>query len=381
MRFLSITIDGFKSFARKTTINFDGSIVGVVGPNGSGKSNINDAIRWVLGSNSPTKLRSSTSQDLIFAGSTSSPPAEGCSVTLVFDNRDRSLSVDSNTVSITRSVKRGVSGSSYSINGEPAAYNLVKTLSYEVGLSKSSLAVISQGTVASLAEANPDERKLFLEETAGVAKHKLYKVETQKRLAKINLELEKAEHALREKRRYIRLLKRQAKEAEEHRNLSGDIERIDIALNYSSWFNSRITINTLKEEVTRHEARESELKEQIDASDELVENTRADLKGLETTALSLQESNKRLQLKIKELQNKIIHIEVREELFKRTGLKGDRSSLVVERDRLNTEIDKLRSEIDDFSTVVRGLKEERTTLEGELLRKQESVGLANGEVE
>ena len=163
-----IIINGFKSFATKTIIDFKHNMSGIVGPNGSGKSNIIDAIKWVLGEKSNKALRSKIGEDVIFHGSKEHNPAKVAEITLEFDNSNRALHFDNDTVSITRKLKKGEGINEYFINDEPCRLKDIQDIFLDTGLSKGSLGIISQGTVQWFVVAKPEERRIIFEDAAGI---------------------------------------------------------------------------------------------------------------------------------------------------------------------------------------------------------------------
>lgn len=168
-----IELQGFKSFADKTVIQFDQDITGIVGPNGCGKSNVNDAIRWVLGEQSVKSLRSGTNMsDIIFSGSEYRKPVNMARVTLVFDNSTRVFDSDFDEIEITRQILRANNEASYFINKTPCRLKDINDLVMDTGLGKDSLSIITQGNISSFADAKPEDRRSLFEEAAGVAKYK-----------------------------------------------------------------------------------------------------------------------------------------------------------------------------------------------------------------
>ncbi len=177
-----IEIIGFKSFADKTIIDFNYPITGIVGPNGCGKSNITDAIRWVLGEQSVKSLRATNMNEVIFAGSTTRKPVNYASVTLVFDNSNKTFPIEFNEVEITRRVFRNSSENEYFINKTPCRLKDIQNLILDSGLGKDSLSVISQGNISAFAESKPEDRKAIFDDAAGVGKYKKRKVESLNKL-------------------------------------------------------------------------------------------------------------------------------------------------------------------------------------------------------
>ena len=169
-----IRLQGFKSFANKTVINFDSDYIGIVGPNGCGKSNIIDAIKWVLGEQSPKNMRGSTMTDVVFSGAEGKRAVSMAEVTLVFDNSKKQLNSEYQELEITRRLSRDGSVSEYLINNSPCRLKDIVDLTLDTGLSRDSLSMISQGTIQSFADARPIDRRSLFEEAAGVCRRPLY---------------------------------------------------------------------------------------------------------------------------------------------------------------------------------------------------------------
>lgn len=183
MPLTELVLDGFKSFADRTTIHFNDGITGIVGPNGSGKSNITEAIRWVMGEASAKSLRGMNMKDVIFAGSQYRKPLNKAEVTLIFDNQKRELAFDADEVSITRNILRS-GDSEFLINGQQVRMRDVRTLFLDSGISQNSLAIISQGRVDQILNSRPEQRRVIFEEAAGVLHFKQQKEAAQGQLKK-----------------------------------------------------------------------------------------------------------------------------------------------------------------------------------------------------
>ncbi|NRO75197.1 Chromosome partition protein Smc [Lactobacillus helveticus] len=183
MPLTELVLDGFKSFADRTTIHFNDGITGIVGPNGSGKSNITEAIRWVMGEASAKSLRGMNMKDVIFAGSQYRKPLNKAEVTLIFDNQKRELAFDADEVSITRKILRS-GDSEFLINGQQVRMRDVRTLFLDSGISQNGLAVISQGRVDQILNSRPEQRRVIFEEAAGVLHFKQQKEAAQGQLKK-----------------------------------------------------------------------------------------------------------------------------------------------------------------------------------------------------
>lgn len=221
---------GFKSFAEPLTIEFDTNIVGIVGPNGSGKSNINDAIRWVLGEQSVKSLRGENSEDIIFNGAKGKDPLNNAEVTLVFDNSNRIFKVDFNEVQITRKTFRHSSENEYYINKARVRLKDIQEIIMGTGLTKGSLAIISQGNVSRFADAKPEERRTLFEEAAGVSKYKKRKEESLRKLERTNENLTRVSDIINEISRKIEPLAKQAQKAKTYVALRDKLKKYEITI-------------------------------------------------------------------------------------------------------------------------------------------------------
>ena len=211
-----LVLNGFKSFADKTTIRFNNGITGIVGPNGSGKSNITEAIRWVMGEGSAKSLRGENMKDVIFAGSQMRAPMNHAEVELVFDNRDHQLAYDNDEVVVTRKILRN-GESDYLLNHHPVRLKDVRTLFIESGMSSDSLGIISQGRVDEILNSKPQQRRGIFEEAAGVLHFKQQKEIALKQLDKTNANLIRINDLVKELEGRIEPLHEQSSLAKEYK--------------------------------------------------------------------------------------------------------------------------------------------------------------------
>lgn len=181
MQLLSLTLDGFKSFAQKTTIKFEPGMTGIIGPNGSGKSNIIEAIRWVMGEQSARHLRGDKMADVIFNGAADRQPLNRAVVSITLDNSDHYLASNFRELTITRKLYRN-GDSEYLINGQKVRLKDITDLFIDSGLGRESFSIISQGRVAAVFNGKPEDRRGIIETVAGVAKYKKNKETAEKRL-------------------------------------------------------------------------------------------------------------------------------------------------------------------------------------------------------
>jgi chromosome segregation protein len=218
MHLKSITIKGFKSFPDRTRLEFGEGVSVIVGPNGSGKSNITDAVLWALGEQSPLAVRGSSMQDVIFAGGRGIQARSECEVELVLDNADATIADGGSEVSILRRYNRAGEGE-YRMNGAHCRLIDVLELLSDTGLGKEAHSVISQGRVEAIVTSKPRDRRLLIEEAAGLGKHRKRRRRAQLKLERTEENLDRALDVEREARARLRPLKRQAEAAELHERL------------------------------------------------------------------------------------------------------------------------------------------------------------------
>jgi len=215
MRLSKIKLAGFKSFVDPTTISFPSNLVGVVGPNGCGKSNVIDAVRWVMGESSASRLRGDSITDVIFNGSSSRQPIGAASVELLFDNSETTLEgqyAKYAEIAIRREVSRdGIS--TYYLNGTRCRRKDITGIFLGTGLGPRSYSIIEQGMISRMVEAKPEEMRTFLEEAAGISKYKERRRETTNRIRRTKDNLDRLHDVLEEVEKQIKHLDRQAKTA------------------------------------------------------------------------------------------------------------------------------------------------------------------------
>lgn len=208
----SLTLKGFKSFAQPTTFAFEQGVTAVVGPNGSGKSNVVDALAWVMGEQGAKTLRGGKMEDVIFAGTSTKGPLGRAEVQLTIDNTDGALPIDYTEVTISRTLFRN-GGSEYAINGEPCRLLDVQELLSDSGLGREMHVIVGQGQLDSILKATPEERRGFIEEAAGILKHRRRKEKTQRKLEAMQANLTRLNDLAGEVRRQLKPLGQQAEVA------------------------------------------------------------------------------------------------------------------------------------------------------------------------
>ncbi len=229
MYFKSITLQGFKSFADKTVLDFKGGVTAIVGPNGSGKSNISDAIRWVMGEMSAKSLRGSKMEDVIFCGSEKRKPLGFAEVTITMDNSDKSLKLDFDEVSVTRRVYRS-GESEYYINKAACRLKDIHELFMDTGLGRDGYSIIGQGKIDAILSAKSDERRHVFDEAAGISKFRYRKIEAERKLETTNDNLLRANDIIAELESQIEPLRHQAEKAKEYLELRELLKKNEINL-------------------------------------------------------------------------------------------------------------------------------------------------------
>jgi chromosome segregation protein len=214
LRLKSLELNGYKTFASRTLLEFAGPVTAVVGPNGSGKSNIADALRWVLGEQSYGLLRGRKTEDMIFSGSDARPKSGMAAATVTFDNADGWLPIDFAEVSVTRRAYRD-GQNEYLINGQKVRLKDVTELLVQSGLAERTYTIIGQGLVDTTLTLKSEERRRLFEEAAGIGLYRTRKEQSLRRLETTLRNLERVEDILAELKPRLRSLAKQAERAEE----------------------------------------------------------------------------------------------------------------------------------------------------------------------
>lgn len=229
MHLKSLTLKGFKSFRDATTLGFEPGVTVVVGPNGSGKSNVVDAIAWVLGAQAPSAVRSQRMDDVVFAGTAKSPALGRAEVTLAIDNSSGLLPIEFSEVEISRTLFRD-GESSYTLNGAPCRLLDVVELMSDTGVGRRQHVIVSQSQMDTVLNANPADRRSVIEEAAGVLKHRKRRERAQRRLEAVEGDMVRARDLVREVRRQLRPLEKQAEAARRHGDLMAELKALRVHL-------------------------------------------------------------------------------------------------------------------------------------------------------
>ena len=342
-----ITCNGFKSFADKITLNLDGKITAIVGPNGSGKSNVVDAVRWVLGEQSVKSLRGNQSMtDIIFSGSKSRNPLNVASVSLTFDNSDNYLPVPYNEVSIKRRVYRS-GESEYFLNGEKCRLKDITDLLIDSASSRESFNIISQGEISKILSNSSADRRVIIENAAGVLKYKKRKEEAIKKLDKTQSNMERVLDIINELDTQLEPLKEQSKKAEEYLDAKDHLDNVEVALIASEIDRINYENNSSKSRIEEINSELLNLNLKSSNSDLSVSNDKVELVKLEKD--------------IKECNNRLLELTSKEE-----RLNGEKE-LLKERSKYDASDAKVHNNI--------------ATLKEDLLQTENSIKLIDKDIE
>jgi chromosome segregation protein len=270
----SLTVKGFKSFASATTLRLEPGITCVVGPNGSGKSNVVDAIAWVLGEQGAKALRGGKMEDVIFAGTAGRAPLGRAEVTLTIDNSDGALPIEYTEVSITRRMFRS-GESEYEINGDSCRLLDIQELLSDSGIGREMHVIVGQGQLDTVLHAKPEDRRAFIEEAAGVLKHRKRKEKALRKLESMQSNLNRLNDLTAELRRQLKPLGKQAEVARRAATIQADLRDARIRLLADD-------LATIRETLDREIADETALRErreEVEAEYEQVQARLADLEA------------------------------------------------------------------------------------------------------
>ncbi|NLW97654.1 MAG: AAA family ATPase, partial [Xanthomonadaceae bacterium] len=272
MRLSTIKLSGFKSFVDPTTLHLPTNMTGVVGPNGCGKSNIIDAVRWVMGESSASRLRGDSLTDVIFAGSSARKPVSQATVELIFDNSDHTISGEYaafNEISVKRTVSRD-GQSSYYLNGARCRRRDITDLFLGTGLGPRSYSIIEQGMISQVIEAKPEELRVYLEEAAGISKYKERRRETENRIRHTRENLDRLNDLREEVGKQLQHLARQARQAEQYTAIQAERKIRDAEWKALEFRALDVQLQALREGLSQEETRLQQLiAEQREAEREL----------------------------------------------------------------------------------------------------------------
>ncbi len=289
MQLSKLEIKGFKSFADKIVINFDEGITGIVGPNGCGKSNVVDSIRWVLGEQKTSALRSEKMENVIFNGTSQRSAQQMAEVSLTINNTKNILPTEYSQITITRRLYRS-GESEYLLNGVACRLKDITNLFLDTGVASNSYAIIELGMVDDLLNDRDNSRRMLFEEAAGISKFKKRKKETLKKLEDTDTDLERVEDLLFEIEKNMKSLEKQAKQTEQYYKIKEDYKDKSINLAKVVVNKQKEKFNTISKQVEGENDRKTKLTVDIAEKEALIEKSKSDLVMKEKTLSSRQKA-------------------------------------------------------------------------------------------
>ncbi|MDN6200172.1 chromosome segregation protein SMC [Corynebacterium flavescens] len=276
MHLKSLTLKGFKSFASATTLKFEPGICAVVGPNGSGKSNVVDALAWVMGEGSAKTLRGGKMQDVIFAGAGDRKALGRAEVSLTIDNSDGALGIDYSEVSVTRRMFRD-GASEYEINGAKARLMDIQELLSDSGIGREMHIIVGQGKLAEILESRPEDRRSYIEEAAGILKHRRRKEKAQRKLVGMQANLDRLEDLTEELGKQLKPLARQAEAAKRAATVQADLRDARLRIAGAKVVELRAKFEDSQQQAEMLAAQVEELSAQLEESSQRQAEVEAEL--------------------------------------------------------------------------------------------------------
>ncbi|MDO5022177.1 MAG: AAA family ATPase, partial [Eubacteriales bacterium] len=295
MKLKSLDIYGFKSFAQRTELFFDKGITGIVGPNGSGKSNIGDAVRWVLGEQSPKALRGSKMEDVIFNGTENKKPLPYCEVSLVFDNEDGFLKSDYTEVMVTRRVYRNGEGEYY-LNKNACRLKDILELFRDTGVGKEGYSIIGQGRIDDILSAKSEQRRQVFEEAAGIVTYRVRKEEAERNLKKTAENLVRVNDLIEEISMRLEPLKQQAQDANEYLSQAERLKQLELNIFIIRQDRLKQRMQSVKEKMELHAQAIENAKQNI----EKLSQQRNDLDLMQEALDNTESRHRKAQMQISE---------------------------------------------------------------------------------
>jgi chromosome segregation protein len=346
----SLHVVGFKSFADRTTLEFHPGVTAIVGPNGCGKSNVLDSIRWVLGEQSAKALRGGEMKDVIFSGTDSRPPLGMAEVSLTFGDCEQDLGVEYNEVTITRRVFRD-GASEYELNKTPCRLRDIHQLFMDTGVGRSAYSIMEQGKIDLILSSRPEDRRAIFEEAAGITKYKSQKKEALRKLENTEANLIRLADIIREVKRQIGSLQRQAGKARRYQASFAELAVLEQRLGRHHFDTYSETIARLQAEVDGTRQRQEELDRDVAAQEGELASSRAALAVIETELVRLRDEQSTLRNALERALQRATTNRVRVEEF--TGLRDQARQEIAgteEKIRVGEEqLAHLNAQVENFS--------------------------------
>ncbi|MEK6852650.1 MAG: AAA family ATPase, partial [Nanoarchaeota archaeon] len=365
-----MVMHGFKSFAKKTEVQFDTGINVILGPNGSGKSNISDALCFVLGRLSIKSIRAAKARNLIFMGSKYVKPAKEAYVELVFDNTDKSFSIEKDEISLKRIVRYN-GQSVYKINDETKTRSEVIELLAQAGIDPHGANIVLQGQIQSVVRMHPDERRKVIEEVAGIAIYETRKEKSLKELEKTDERLKEISTILRERTAFLKNLEREKSQAQRYKELESKVKRSKATIFHKRKEDKEKELGSMIKSIEAKTKDKDKIKEQGD-------KVRGELEGISG---KIEEINKHIE-KATGLEQENLHNEIANLRAEIEGLKVRKENYEHRRDEIEKRISELGKGIPEIELEIKDLKLKSPLMakKSESLRKKKEE-LAEIEIE
>ncbi|MDA0262339.1 MAG: AAA family ATPase, partial [Proteobacteria bacterium] len=364
MQFNRIRLSGFKSFVDPTELFIEPGLTGIVGPNGCGKSNLVEALRWVMGETSAKRIRGAGMEDVIFAGSGSRPARNIAEVSLLVENTLRNAPAaynDETEIEVTRRIERD-GGSRFTVNGQEARARDVQRLFADAASGAHSTALVSQGEIGALIKAKPEDRRLLLEEAAGITGLHSRRHEAELRLRAADANLERLDDVMATLAGQLQGLKRQARQATRYRNLSGHIRKAEATLLYATWMLIVGQIEGARSDLSEHDRVVVDTTEAVARATSALEAAAALLPPLRQEEAAAAAKVHRLDVAGEQL-----NAEEQRVLHERTQLEGRRAQIDSRSQRESTRLEDASASIaklaDERQAIARAQTEESGALE------------------
>lgn len=332
MYFKKIEMHGFKSFAEPVTIDFSSGITCIVGPNGSGKSNISDAIRWVLGEQSPKMLRGGKMEEVIFSGTSSRKSRGMAEVTLVIDNAEGTLPIDYKEVALTRRMFRS-GESEYHINGNQCRLRDIRELIMDTGIGVDGYSIIGQGKISEILSNKTESRREIFEEAAGIVLYRTKKAESERKLEAANANMDRVQDIIGEIEGRIDGLKEDSIKAKEYLKLRDRYKELEI--------------NIILKNIENLKAKSESIHEDLKQLDESLAKTRGERSAAEQSAASHEERKETLESIAEETRTQLMEvIDELNHLVSQEKIDKERLGVIAEnQERLTDEIQELQEKL------------------------------------
>ena len=383
-----LELQGFKSFADRTVLEFKSGITSVIGPNGSGKSNISDAIRWVLGEQSMKSLRGSKSEDVIFAGTQARKSLGFAEVSMVIDNADGKLPIEYSEVTVTRKIYRsGETG--YFINKVPCRLKDVLELFMDTGIGKDGYSIIGQGKIDEILSNKSEDRRKIFEEAAGIVKYRTRKAESEKKLEQTKLNLLRINDILAEIETNIEPLKMQSEKAKKYLDLREELKNIEVGLFLHNISEYKEKLEKIVEDikiVEEQNASENEKMQNLQKAKEELKNSIDEItsKIEEMQNLSFESTNKiekinseigisKERIQNNNVNNERLLKEIEEVKQRITELEEEQKQKLSKKENLATNREKFQKELDEKQKELEELTKKLSAKELEIEDKKKNI--------